>query len=60
MEAGSGEFIYGGLVIAKRAIAWALAEKIEDGFISEKEAVALARKLLYENPKNSYRLKLKE
>jgi len=58
-EAGSGELLYGGLVIAKRGIAWALAEKIEEGAMNEKEAITLARKLLYENPRNFYRLELK-
>ena len=52
------EKVCGHLVMAKRNIAWALAEKIEDGFMSETEAIRLARKLLYDNPKSFYKLKL--
>jgi predicted TIM-barrel fold metal-dependent hydrolase len=50
------EKVYGHLVMAKRNIAWALAEKIEEGYLSENDAVTLARKFLYDNPKNFYKL----
>jgi len=37
-----------------------LTEKVEDGYLAEDEAVALARRILRENAAEFFRLKLEE
>ncbi|MCW5978531.1 MAG: amidohydrolase family protein [Bryobacteraceae bacterium] len=44
------ELSYAHLVMARRNIVQVMSEKVEDGFCSEDEAVAIARMLLDENP----------
>jgi predicted TIM-barrel fold metal-dependent hydrolase len=58
-----GDFIipegaYGHSVMARQAVSRVLTEKVEDGYLAEDEAVALARRILRENPAALYRLKL--
>jgi predicted TIM-barrel fold metal-dependent hydrolase len=58
-----GDFIipegaYGHSVMARRVVARVLAEKVEDGWLDEAEAMRLAHMLLRENPAALYRLKL--
>jgi predicted TIM-barrel fold metal-dependent hydrolase len=52
------EKVYGHLVIARENIARVLARRIEHGQMSEDRAVGLARKWLWENPANLYKLSL--
>ena len=59
-----GDFIfvegtYGHAVIARREIARVLAEKVEEGRFSEKQAVGIARRLLRENALESFRVEEK-
>lgn len=58
-----GDFIipegaYGHSVLARRVVSRVLVEKIQDGYLTEEEAVILARRILRENPATLYRLKL--
>ena len=60
-----GDFIipegsYGHSVMARRAVSRVLTEKVEDGYLTEDEAVALARRILRENAAEFFRLKLEE
>jgi hypothetical protein len=60
-----GDFIipegaYGHSVMARRVVSRVLTEKVEDGYLSEDEAVALARRILRENAAEFFRLKLEE
>jgi hypothetical protein len=60
-----GDFIipegaYGHSVMARRVVSRVLTEKIEDGYISEDEAVTLAQRILRENAASLFRLKLEE
>ena len=50
------EKVYGHLVLARENIAGALADKVEQGAITEKDAGAWARALLWENPRAVYAL----
>jgi len=50
------EKVYGHLVMAREDIAVVLGRRVERGFMSEDEAVSLARKWLYDNPKELYGL----
>jgi len=50
------EKVYGHLVLARDVIARALAAKIADGWLTYDGAIALAKKMLYENPKALYNL----
>jgi len=52
------EKVYGHLVMAREDIARVLAARIERGCMDEDEALALARKWLWENPVEMYRLKV--
>jgi len=52
------EKVYGHLTIARRGIARVLAEKIEEGSYSRSEASMVARRLMFENPNEFYRLGL--
>ena len=58
-----GDFIipegaYGHSVMARRVVSRVLTTKVEDGYLTEEEAVALANRILRENPATLYRLKL--
>jgi len=50
------EKVYGHLVLAREVIARALAEKVADGWFSTASAIAMAKKMLYDNPKGLYSL----
>jgi len=50
------EKVYGHLQMAKENIARVLAGRIDDGLMSEGEAVGVAKRLLYDNPKELYGL----
>jgi len=50
------EKVYGHLVMARENIAKVLAGRVEEGLMSEEEAVAVAKKWFYDNPKAVYRL----
>ena len=52
------EKVYGHLTMAREDIARVLARRIEDGQMSESQAMDLARMWFYENPKALYRLNL--
>jgi len=52
------EKVYGHLVMAREDIAGVLAGRIERGRMTEDQAVALARRWLWDNPKELYRLDL--
>ena len=52
------EKVYGHIVMAREDIARVLAARIERGLLTEDQALALARKWLWENPKELYRLDL--
>ena len=52
------EKVYGHLTLARRDIASVLAEKIEEGSYSRSEASLVARRLMFENPNEFYRLGL--
>ena len=60
-----GDFIvpegsYGHSVMARRVVSRVLTEKVEDGWLTEEEAVRLAQRILRENPAVLYGLKLEE
>jgi predicted TIM-barrel fold metal-dependent hydrolase len=60
-----GDFIipegaYGHSVMARRVVSRALTEKVEDGYLTEDEAVTLAQRILRENAASFFRLKLEE
>jgi len=52
------EKVYGHLVMAREDIAHVLARRIESGQMTEDQALALARKWLFDNPRDLYRLAL--
>jgi predicted TIM-barrel fold metal-dependent hydrolase len=52
------EKVYGHLVMAREDIARVLARRIESGQMNEDQALTLARKWLFDNPKELYRLQL--
>ena len=52
------EGAYGHSVIGRKVVTDVLAEKVMDGYLSEDEALHLARLILRENPASLYRLKL--
>ncbi|MFB3880774.1 MAG: amidohydrolase family protein [Armatimonadota bacterium] len=52
------EKVYGHITMAREDIARVLAPRIERGLLSEEGGIALARKWLWENPKELYRLPL--
>ncbi len=58
-----GDFIipegsYGHSRMARQVVSRVLTEKVEDGYLTEAEAVALARRILRENPAALFRLRL--
>ena len=52
------EGAYGHSVLARQIVSQVLAEKVSDGYLTEDEALRLARLILRENPAALYRLKL--
>jgi len=50
------EKVYGHLILARQVIAKALASKVCDGSMTLDKAVSLAHHMLYQNPKNLYKL----
>ncbi len=50
------EGVYGHVALAKHNIATALANKVDEGYMSKEQAVQYARCLLVENPKKIYSL----
>ena len=54
---GVVEKVYGHLIMAKENVAKVLARRIKEGLFSEDEAIELAKKWFYENPKELYKLK---
>jgi hypothetical protein len=57
-DVGSGMAVYAAAKLAKQYIARVLAEKVSDGIMTEDEAVMIAQKILYDNPKELFNLKL--
>jgi predicted TIM-barrel fold metal-dependent hydrolase len=58
-----GDFIipegaYGHSVMARQVVARVLAQKVEEGYLDEEEAMRLAHMILRENPAELYQLKL--
>ncbi len=51
------ENTYGNLVVAKQVISDVLTEKVRTGYFSEKEALTVARMILYDNSAGFYNLK---
>lgn len=52
------EKIYGHLVMARENIARVLGGRVEDGLMTEEEAITIAKKWFYHNPKELYKLKI--
>jgi predicted TIM-barrel fold metal-dependent hydrolase len=52
------EGVYGHSVLARQVISRVLTEKVEDGYLTEDEAPALARRMLRDNPAALFRLQL--
>ena len=50
------EGVYGHSVLARHVISRVLTEKVEGGYLTENEALTLARRLLHDNPKALFRL----
>ncbi len=48
--------IYGHARMARWGVAWALAEMIDEGYLGEDDAVALARLILHDNARAFFRL----
>ena len=52
----SVEISYAHARMARRVVARVMAEKVEDGYMSETEALALARRMLHDNPARLFNL----
>jgi len=52
------EKVYGHLVMAREDAARVLGRRIEDGLLTENEALEIAKKWFYDNPKELYQLKI--
>jgi predicted TIM-barrel fold metal-dependent hydrolase len=52
------EKVYGHLVMARENIARVLARRIEDDLMTEDQAVGVAEKWFFDNPKQAYRLRI--
>ncbi len=50
------EHVYGHLVVARQDVARALARRIAEGYMSEAEALEIARRWFWQNPVDLYRL----
>jgi len=55
-DAYSVEWAYGKIKIVLECLARVLSRKIEEGYFSEKKAIELARRILYDNPKEIYNM----
>jgi len=53
------EKVYGHLVMARQAIAGVLARRMEEGQMTQTQAVDLTKRWFRDNPKELYRLNLK-
>ena len=53
------EMAYGHARMTRQLVTRVLSEKISEGYLSEDEAVSLARKMLRDNPKSLYKLSIK-
>ncbi len=51
------EMAYGHAVMARQVVTRVLSEKVDEGYLSEDEAVVLARRMLRDNPASLYKLK---
>ncbi|MBU2534875.1 MAG: amidohydrolase family protein [Chloroflexota bacterium] len=51
------EMAYGHAVMARQMVARVLSEKVDEGYLSEDEAVSMARRMLRDNPASLYKLK---
>jgi len=45
--------------MARQVVARVLSEKVDEGYLSEEEAITLARRMLRDNPASLYKLKAK-
>ncbi len=52
------EMAYGHSRMARQVVARVLSEKVDEGYLSEDEAVVLARRMLRDNPASLYKLKV--
>lgn len=52
------EMAYGHAVMARQVVARVLSEKVDEGYLGEDEAIALARRMLRDNPASLYKLKV--
>jgi len=52
------EKVYGHLAMAREDMAWALARRIEEGRMTEKQALGIAKMWFWDNPRELYRLDL--
>ncbi len=52
------EMAYGHAVMARQLVSRVLSEKIDEGYLSEDEALVLARRMLRDNPASLYRLEI--
>ena len=50
------EGICGHLIIARENLAMALSNKVDKGYMTIKESTDIARKMLYDNPKEYFKL----
>jgi hypothetical protein len=50
------EWVYGKLALTRTCLARALAEEIDDGFLTEDDAIEIAKNALYDNPVRLYGL----
>jgi hypothetical protein len=50
------ENVYGHLVMARENISEVLGNRIEEGLLTENEAVGIAKRWFYDNPKELYQL----
>jgi glucuronate isomerase len=55
-DAYSVEWAYGKVNLVLHCLAKVLSKKIEDGYLSEKKALWIAQRVLYDNPKEIYNL----
>lgn len=53
------EMAYGHAVMTRQLVARVLTEKVDEGYLSEDEAIMLARRMLRDNPALLYKLKVK-
>jgi len=57
-DAMTVEMAYGHARMARQVVSRVLSEKVAEGYLSENEAVALARRMLRDNPASFYKLKV--